>query len=223
MSLSAKQVGRLKPFLFLLGLFPLGRWVWLGFNDGLTANPAEFLTRSAGTWTLVCLLVTLSITPIRQALKQPALVRLRRMCGLFAFFYCTLHMLAWSGWDQGFELTDMVSDIAKRPFILVGATAFLLMSLLAMTSNQFSMKRLGKRWQRLHQFIYLIGGLAILHYWWHKAAKHNFQTVSIYAAVLFLLLAWRVGRWAHQKFKPLPVVGNANKRAAVSASGNPDT
>ncbi|WP_106227884.1 protein-methionine-sulfoxide reductase heme-binding subunit MsrQ [Jezberella montanilacus] len=223
MSLSAKQVGRLKPILFLLGLLPIVRWVWLGINDDLTANPVEFLTRSAGTWTLVCLLVTLSITPVRQVFQQPALVRLRRMCGLFAFFYCTLHMLAWSGWDQGFDLTDMLTDIAKRPFILVGMVAFLTMTALAITSNQFSMKRLGKRWQRLHQLVYLIGCLAILHYWWHKAGKHNFQEVSIYAGVLFLLLAWRFVRWGRQKFSPVPAVGNANKRAAVSASGNPDT
>lgn len=223
MTLSAKQITRLKPFVFLLGLLPLCRWIWLGWHDGLTANPVEFLTRSSGTWALVCLLVTLGVTPLRQALNQPALVRLRRMCGLFTFFYAVLHMLAWSGWDQGFDVSDMSADILKRPFILVGVAAFITMSLLALTSNQFSMKRLGRRWQRLHQLIYLIATLVILHYWWHKAGKHDFQTVSIYAAVVAVLLGWRLIKWSIRQRKFVPVVGSADKRAAVSASGNPET
>jgi sulfoxide reductase heme-binding subunit YedZ len=193
-ALSVKTFDRAKPLLFVAGLYPLLRWVVLGFQEALTANPVEFLTRSSGTWTLVCLLVTLSISPLRQWLKQPALLRWRRMCGLFTFFYATLHALSWAWWDQSFELVPMLSDVWKRPFILVGAAAFLTMALLAITSTQGWMRRLGKRWQLLHRSIYLIGLLAILHYWWHKQGKNDFDTVLIYAAVLAVLLLWRVRR-----------------------------
>lgn len=195
MSWSAKSVSRAKPLVFALGLVPLARWFWLGYQDALTANPAEFLSRSSGTWTLVCLLVTLSITPVRQLLGQPALVRLRRMCGLFTFFYATLHALAWAWWDQGFEPAAMLSDVVKRPFITVGMAAFVLLALLALTSTQGWIRRLGKRWQTLHRAVYLIGVLAILHYFWHKAGKNDFSAVINYGAVLAVLLAWRVQRW----------------------------
>lgn len=194
-AISAKTFDRAKPLLFLAGLFPLIRWVVLGVQNSLTANPVEFLTRSSGTWTLVCLLVTLSISPLRQWLKQPALLRWRRMCGLFTFFYAVLHALTWAGWDQSFALIPMLTDVWKRPFILVGAAAFLTMTLLAITSTHGWMRRLGKNWQLLHRSIYLIGVLAILHYWWHKQGKNDFDTVLIYAAVLAFLLVWRLVRW----------------------------
>ena len=129
---------------------PFARWIWLGLNNGLTANPVEFLTRSSGTWTLVCLLVTLAITPLRRLTGQPALVRLRRMCGLFAFFYGFQHFMAWVWWDRGFDPGQMLADIGQRPFITVGFVAFVLMAALAATSTQWAMRRLGKRWQRLH-------------------------------------------------------------------------
>jgi sulfoxide reductase heme-binding subunit YedZ len=201
-ALSAKTFDRAKPLLFIAGLYPLLRWVVLGYHNALTANPVEFLTRSSGTWTLVCLLVTLAISPLRQWLNQPALLRWRRMCGLFTFFYAMLHALSWAWWDQSFELLPMLADVWKRPFILVGAAAFLTMALLAITSTHAWMRRLGPRWQLLHRSIYLIGVLAILHYWWHKQGKNDFDTVLIYAAVLAFLLAWRVYR-AWQKTKRL--------------------
>ncbi len=201
---SSREIDRCKPLLFVFGLYPLLRWVWLGVQNDLTANPTEFLTRSSGTWTLVCLLLTLAISPLRQAIKQPAFVRLRRMCGLFTFFYAVLHALSWAWWDQGFVVDDMLVDIWKRPFILVGVAAFLTMSLLAVTSTQGWMRRLGSKWQRLHQAIYLIGGLAILHYWWHKAGKNDLQTVMIYAAVLTALLLWRIVRWRIQLSRARP-------------------
>ncbi|WP_343738606.1 protein-methionine-sulfoxide reductase heme-binding subunit MsrQ [Achromobacter sp.] len=193
--LSARTIGRFKPLLFLLGLAPFARWIWLGMHDGLTANPVEFLTRSSGTWALVCLLVTLAITPLRRLTGQPALVRVRRMCGLFAFFYAALHFMAWVWWDRGFEPAEMVRDIVERPFIMVGFSAFVLMAALAATSTQWAMRRLGKRWQTLHRAIYAIGLLAILHYWWHKAGKNDLSEPAIYAAVLALLLGWRVVAW----------------------------
>lgn len=216
MNWPARSVSRAKPFVFALGLLPLARWFWLGYHDALTANPAEFLSRSSGTWTLVCLLVTLSITPVRQLLGQPALVRLRRMCGLFTFFYATLHALAWAWWDRGFEPSAMVADVLKRPFITVGMAAFCLLLLLALTSTQGSIRRLGKRWQTLHRAVYLIGVLAILHYFWHKAGKNDFSTVIIYGAVLAALLAWRVQRWLRSA-RPAAVGAARGQGAKVHA------
>jgi len=194
-SLSARAVGRFKPVLFLLGLTPFLRWIWLGFNNGLTANPVEFLTRSSGTWTLVCLLVTLAITPLRRLTGQPALVRVRRMCGLFAFFYGAMHFMAWVWWDRGLDPAAMLQDIGERPFITVGFAAFVLMTTLAATSTQWAMRRLGKRWQQLHRAIYAIGLLAVLHYWWHKAGKNDLAQPLLYASVLALLLGWRIVAW----------------------------
>lgn len=197
--LSAKAVGRFKPVLFLLGLAPFARWFWLGANDGLTANPVEFLTRSSGTWTLVCLLVTLAITPLRRLAGQPALVRLRRMCGLFAFFYGAMHFMAWVWWDRGLDPAAMLRDIGERPFITAGFAAFVLMTALAATSTQWAMRKLGKRWQSLHRAVYAIGLLAVLHYWWHKAGKNDFAQPLIYASVLALLLGWRVATWLRRR------------------------
>ena len=195
--LSVRALDRAKILLFAAGLYPLARWVWLGFHHDLTANPVEFLSRSSGTWTLVCLLVTLSVSPLRQWLNQPALLRWRRMCGLFTFFYATLHAFAWAGWDQSFEFAAMVTDVWRRPFIMVGMAAFLTMSLLALTSTHGWMRRLGRRWQRLHQLIYAIALLGMLHYYWHKAGKSDFSTVLIYAVIAAVLLGWRV--WRFQK------------------------
>lgn len=190
--LSALAVDRYKPVLLLLGLFPLVRWFWLGWQGELTANPMEFLTRSSGTWALVCLLVTLSVSPIREVLNQPALVRLRRTCGLFAFFYAALHAITWAWWDQGFAVSSMWRDVIDRPFITVGMLAFLALLMLALTSNQRAMRELGKRWKLLHRLIYLIGGLVILHYWWHKSGKNDYADVLVYGAVMLFLLAWRL-------------------------------
>lgn len=193
--MDARQVDRCKPLLFVLGLFPLARWIWLGVTDQLTANPIEFLTRSAGTWTLVCLMVTLAITPVRRLLGMPALVRWRRMCGLYTFFYATLHLLTWAWWDQGFDLAGMAADALQRPFVTVGLAAFFLLSLLALTSTRGWMRRLGANWQRLHRAIYLIGVLAIVHYWLHKAGKNDYAEVVIYGGLLAVLLGWRLVAW----------------------------
>ena len=199
MNLSANRsthwVDRAKPVLFLAGMFPLARWVWLGMHDGLTANPTEFLTRSAGTWALVSLLVTLSISPLKTWLNVPALLRLRRMCGLFAFFYAMLHALAWAWWDQSLMVSEMWRDVMQRPFIAVGMTAFVAMALLGMTSTKGWMRRLGRRWQSLHRWIYTITILVIVHYWWHKDGKNDYSEVSVYAVIAAVLLLWRVIRW----------------------------
>ncbi|VEI27062.1 sulfite oxidase subunit YedZ [Bordetella bronchiseptica] len=143
----------------------------------------------------MCLLVTLAITPLRRLTGQPALVRLRRMCGLFAFFYGSLHFLAWVWWDRGLDPVSMLQDVGERPFITVGFAAFVLMAALAATSTQWAMRKLGKRWQVLHRAVYAIGLLAILHFWWHKAGKNDLQQPLLYGSVLAVLLGWRVAAW----------------------------
>lgn len=183
-----------KAALFILGLLPLARWFWLGAHDGLTANPQEFLTRSAGTWTLVCLLVTLAITPLRQWTGWAELVRLRRMCGLYAFFYASLHLLAWMFWEHGFALASMMRDVLDRPFVTAGMAAYAAMLPLALTSTRGWMRRLGPGWKRLHRLVYAVAVLAILHYWWHKSGKNDYGEVSYYAAVAAALLGWRLVR-----------------------------
>jgi len=194
-------VAKGKPALFVMGLFPLARWFWLGWHDQLTANPVEFLSRSSGTWALVCLLVTLCISPLRQMTGYSALIRWRRMCGLFTFFYALLHALSWAWWDQGFFLSAMVQDVIKRPFIAVGFTAFLGLTILAATSTHRSMRALGRYWQSLHRLVYLIAVAAIVHYWWHKAGKNDFSTVTIYALITVFLLGWRLQYWRSKRLE----------------------
>lgn len=188
-------VRAIKIVLFILGLLPLVRWVYLGVTNDLTANPVEFLTRSSGTWTLTTLLVTLSISPLRVILKQPMLLQVRRMCGLFAFFYVCLHLTTYVWWDQWFDVFSITKDVIKRPFITVGFSAFLLLIPLAVTSTKGWMRRMGRKWATLHKLIYFIVTLGLLHYWWQKAGKNDFSTVLIYIAVFAGLMAWRVQRW----------------------------
>jgi methionine sulfoxide reductase heme-binding subunit len=182
----------LKSLVFALCLIPLARLVLLGFNDDLGANPVEFVTRSTGTWTLVMLCVTLAVTPLRRALGWNALLRYRRMLGLFAFFYACLHFTTYIWFDRWFDVPDMLRDVVKRPFITVGFAAFLLLLPLAITSNNSMQRRLGRRWQKLHRLVYLIVVLAILHFWWKKAGKHDIGEPMIYAAVVALLLGSRL-------------------------------
>ena len=186
--------GRFKALLFIVALLPVARWVWLGTTTGLTANPVEFLTRSSGTWTLVALLATLSISPLRTLLRQPALLRVRRMCGLFTFFYACLHFTTYIWWDQWFDLMSIVRDVARRPFITMGFAGFLGLCALAATSTRGWMRRLGPRWQALHRLIYLIGVLALLHYWWQKAGKNDFSAVFLYTVAFAGLMGWRLVR-----------------------------
>lgn len=192
-TLSAQRVRALKIALWLLALLPFVRLLYLGATEQFGANPLEFVTRSTGTWTLVMLCLTLTITPLRRLTGWNWLIKLRRMLGLFAFFYGLQHFLLWIGVDRGFDLAYMIKDVYKRPFITVGFTAFMLMIPLALTSTNGMVRRLGgKRWQALHKLVYAIAVLAILHYWWHKAGKNDFGEVSIYAAVVFVLLGMRV-------------------------------
>jgi len=190
--LSARQVGRFKPLLFLAGLYPLLRWIWLGFSNDLTANPPEFLIRSSGLWALVALCMTLCVSPLRRVLNQPALIRYRRMLGLFAFFYTVLHVLAWSWWEMGGSPQAMWSDVVQRTFITVGVLATVPMVVLAVTSTQGWMRRLGARWQTLHYSIYAIVVLSVWHFWLVRAGKNDFNEVYVYVAVVAALLLWRL-------------------------------
>jgi len=182
-----------KPVVFALGLLPLAWLVYGTVTENLGANPAEYLIRSTGDWTLRFLCITLAVTPVRVVAGLAALARLRRMLGLFVYFYAVLHLVSYSWLDMGFDWGEIATDIAKRPFILVGFTAFVLLTPLAATSFNRAVKALGaRRWQALHKLVYVIAGLAILHFFWMRAGKNDFAEVAVYAGILALLLGWRV-------------------------------
>jgi sulfoxide reductase heme-binding subunit YedZ len=182
-----------KPVLFALALLPLTSLVIGVLQHSLGPNPAEALIRSLGDWTLRFLCLTLAVTPLRQWTGWAALARFRRMLGLFTAFYAALHFSAYAVFDMGLDLGDIVRDVSKRPFILVGTLAFLLLMPLAATSFDRAVRALGAaRWQRLHRLVYGIAGLAILHFFWMRAGKRDFAEVAVYAAILGALLGWRV-------------------------------
>ena len=189
-----------KIAFFLAALIPLERLAWKALHGGLGANPIEVITHSTGDWTLIFVLATLAVTPIRQLTRQYWLIGIRRMVGLFAFFYGTLHFTTYIWLDKFFDVHEMAKDIAKRPFITVGFSAFVLMIPLAATSTAWSIRRLGgKNWQRLHRLIYLTGILGVVHYLWLvKADKHK---PLEYGAVLVVLLLYRVGVWLSDGYK----------------------
>jgi sulfoxide reductase heme-binding subunit YedZ len=215
--------GWVKLAIFMLCLLPA---IWLVYGaaaDHLGANPAEALLRSTGDWTLRALCLVLCVTPLRTAAGLPALARLRRMLGLFVYFYGLLHLLAYAWFDMGFEVADIAKDIAKRPFILVGFAAFVLLTLLAITSFNRAIKLLGaRRWQALHRLVYGVALLAVLHFFWMRAGKHNFAEVAVYALILGGLLGWRLQRhlrggalldWLNGRF------GRQVKRARLPTGG----
>ena len=182
-----------KPLVFVLALLPFAWLLYGALTDGLGANPAEYLIRSTGDWTLRFLCITLAVTPLRVMSNTPALARFRRMLGLFTYFYVVLHFLSFSWFDMGFDLAEIAKDIAKRPFILVGFTSFLLLTPLAATSFNRAVKALGaKRWQALHKLVYVIAALGVLHFFWMRAGKNDFAEVAVYAAILAVLLGWRL-------------------------------
>ena len=194
-----------KPVVFALCLLPL---VWLVFGavaDRLGANPAEALIRALGDWTLRFLCLTLAVTPLRVRTRTPQLARFRRMLGLFTFFYACLHLLAYAWLDMGLAPVEIGRDILKRPFILVGFATWLLLLPLALTSANRAVRWLGGRqWQALHRLVYLIAGLALLHFFWMRSGKNDFAEVAVYGAVIGALLLERLVRY----FKPnRPQVG----------------
>ncbi len=181
----------LKLASFFLALLPLTRLVYGAFSDGLGANPIDYITRDLGTWGLTFLLITLSVTPLRLLTGWNGLLRLRRMLGLFAFFYVGLHFLSYVGWDQFFDWQAIWKDVMKRPFITVGLATFVLLIPLAATSTNAMVKRLGaKQWLLLHRLVYVIAIGGVLHYWW--LVKRDITQPLIYAAILAGLLGFRV-------------------------------
>ena len=189
-----------KPFIFLLALAPLGYLLAALLTDALGANPAEALLRSTGLWTLRMLCVLLLVSPLREVMGWAGLARLRRMLGLFVFFYALVHFVAYVWLDQSGLWDDILLDIPKRPFILVGLLAWMLLLPLALTSFNAAIRWLGAaRWRRLHQAVYVIALLAILHFFWMRAGKRNFDQVALYAVIIGLLLAWRLRRFFNRR------------------------
>jgi sulfoxide reductase heme-binding subunit YedZ len=192
----------IKPIVFLICLLPLAMLLWDGFHDALGANPVEKITHRTGDWSLRFLLITLSVTPLRKLFGWKFLVRYRRMFGLFAFFYVCLHFATYLVFDHFFDLGEIAKDIVKRPYITVGFTAFVLLIPLAVTSTNKMRKRLGKRWQRLHQLVYVVAVCGILHYLW--LVKADLLQPLIHAAILILLLGVRIW-FQRQSTHPAPV------------------
>ncbi len=189
-----------KPALFALSLGPFAWLAFAAFADRLGANPTEALVRATGDWTLRFLCITLAVTPARVVLGLPALARLRRMLGLFTYFYVVWHLLAYAWFDMGFDVADITKDIAKRPFILVGFAGFTGLTLLAATSFNRAVRALGAaRWRQLHRAVYGIAFLALLHFLWMRAAKNNLGEVGVYAVIVSLLLGWRLARWWRER------------------------
>ncbi len=206
-----RQLTAIKTALFISALLPFARLVLFTFTDRLGANPIEFITRNTGDWTLYFLCITLSVTPLRRLSGANWLIRLRRMIGLFAFFYATLHFTTFLWFDHFFDIDEMWKDVMKRPFITVGFTAFVLLTPLAVTSTNGMVRRLGgKRWQWLHRLIYVIAPLGILHFWWMKAGKNDFAQPILFGSIVALLLLLRVywnviqPRMQKRRTKPAP-------------------
>ena len=199
-----RQFKGLKAAIFILALVPFARLVYLSVMGSLT-DPLAFITHSSGDWTLYFLVMTLCVTPLRRLLKWNWLVRLRRMVGLYAFFYAVIHFTAFLWFDHFFDVAEMWKDVLKRPFITVGFIAFVLLIPLAVTSNNAMIRKLGgKRWQWIHRLIYIIAPLGILHYWWMKAAKNNIGQPLLFAVIVAVLLGARVYWSMTKKAKAQP-------------------
>jgi sulfoxide reductase heme-binding subunit YedZ len=195
---SPRQLATIKALVFFLALLPFLRMAWL-VAQGVPVDPLEFLTRGTGDWTLYFLCITLAVTPLRRLSGWNWVIKLRRMLGLYAFFYALLHFVTFFWFDHFFDIAAMLKDVLKRPFITVGFIAFVLLIPLAATSSNAMVRRLGgKRWQWLHRLIYLIAPLGILHFWWMKAGKNDFQQPIIFGTIVALLLAMRV-YWSYVK------------------------
>jgi methionine sulfoxide reductase heme-binding subunit len=189
-----------KVGLFALALLPFAWLLYGAFTNNLGANPTEYLTRATGDWTLRFLCLTLAVTPLRTLTATPQLARFRRMLGLFVYFYAVLHLLCYVWFDMEFVLNDILNDIPKRTFILVGFAAFLLLTPMAATSFNRAIKALGpKRWQAVHKAVYFVAVLAVLHFFWMRAGKNNFTEVFVYAGILTALLGWRVVNFFDKK------------------------
>lgn len=197
----SKQFKIIKAGLFLLACVPFLRLIIFAYLDQLGANPLEAITRNTGDWTLYMLCITLSITPLRRLSGWNWLLAMRRMLGLFTFFYASLHFLAFYWFDHFFDVQAMLIDVLKRPFIAMGFATFLLLLPLAVTSTNSMMRRLGKRWKTLHQLIYLIILTGLVHFWWMRAGKQNFAQPLLITVIAVVLLGSRVVMWWQNKKK----------------------
>ena len=194
-NLSHRQLNLVRLSVFVLMLVPVFRLVWAGMQDNLGANPIEFITRNTGDWTLYALCMSLAITPLRHALQWHWLIRLRRMLGLYGFFYASLHFLCFLWFDHFFDWEEMWRDVLKRPFITVGFVSLVLLVPLALTSSHAMMRRLGgKQWQLLHRLVYVIVPLGVLHYFWMKAGKNDVEQAAMFGLLVALLLGARIWR-----------------------------
>ncbi|MEY3579089.1 MAG: hypothetical protein RI984_193 [Pseudomonadota bacterium] len=197
----SKQFKVIKAGLFLLACVPFLRLFIFAYLDQLGANPLEAITRNTGDWTLYLLCITLSITPLRRITGWTWLIALRRMMGLFTFFYASLHFLAFLWFDHFFDVQAMLLDVVKRPFIAMGFATFLLLLPLAITSTNSMMRKLGKRWKTLHQLIYLIIIMGLLHFWWMRAGKQNFAQPLLITVIALVLLGSRLMTWWQNRNK----------------------
>jgi len=213
---TSRQLSVFKAILFVVCLLPMASYVYGIVTDSLGANPIEAVTRGMGDWALRLLLITLAVTPLRRFTGLTWLVRMRRMLGLFAFFYATLHMLTYVWLDQFFDWGFILKDIIKRPFITVGFLGFILLIPLAVTSTNAMMKRLGRNWSRLHKAVYAIAILAVLHFWW--MVKADIREPAIYAVILAVLLGSRlVSRTQSAPLRRGPVLSGTDSASAPSA------
>lgn len=185
-----KQFGLFKAFVFLLCLVPFLRLFVLALQDDLSANPVEFVERATGFWTLFILLLTLSLTPFRLLTGIVWPIQLRRMTGLFMYFYSCLHITTYLCLDHSLFWPEISHDILKHPYVLVGFAAFLFTTSLAITSNNFMIRKLGRRWKQLHRLVYLIGILGVVHFWW--LVKKDIRVPLLYGSILLALLAIRI-------------------------------
>jgi sulfoxide reductase heme-binding subunit YedZ len=209
-----KAIVWIKALLWVACLAPAGYLLYLFRTDALGTNPIETITHETGDWALRLLLVTLSISPLRKLTRWAALIKVRRLIGLFAFFYGVLHLFTYLWLDQFFDWPEIVKDIGKRPFIFAGMAAFLLMAPLAATSTAWAIRKLGgKNWQRLHRLVYLSAIAGVVHYWW--LVKSDISEPLQYAIWLGGVLALRIVLWARDRRQPA--------RAAPAGSSTPET
>ncbi len=201
-----------KPVIFIACLVPLALLAWHGFHSGLGANPIETITHTTGDWTLIFLLITLAVTPLRRLTRQYWLIRFRRMFGLYAFFYGTLHLTTYVWLDKFFDVHEMLKDIAKRKFITAGMTAFVLMIPLALTSTKWAIRKLGKRWQMLHRLVYFSAAAGVIHYIW--LVKADLKKPLEYATVLGALLLYRIVAWLGSKTRSSQRIATDNVEVA---------
>ncbi|MGH9748236.1 MAG: sulfite oxidase heme-binding subunit YedZ [Candidatus Acidiferrales bacterium] len=205
-----------KVVVFLLCLVPLAILVLRGLHNDLSANAVEFVEHWTGDWTLRFLIITLAVTPLRKLLKLPQLIRFRRMLGLFAFFYGCLHFSTWLALDRYFKWPEMLKDVAKRPYITVGFTGFVLMIPLAITSTAGWIRRMGgKRWQLLHRAIYISAIAGVIHYYW--LVKSDVRKPLQYAAIVAMLLAWRIVSWLNNRRQNAGVAGALRSEEPTTA------